>query len=89
MVVIDVVEASFDVPFNDPLIGWTGPIGFGLLPGRSDRVADMLQSIATGPFWAEAIRDGQEHRLEDRLQQLQERSLNDAILHCRHTQRSE
>jgi len=89
MVVIDVVEASLDVPFNDPLIGRTGPIGFGLLPGRSDRVADMLQCIATGPFRAEAIRDGQELRLEDRLQQLQERGLNHAILHRRHTERPE
>ena len=50
MVVIDIVEASLDVPFDNPLIGRTGPIGFGILPDRSDRVADMLQCIATGPL---------------------------------------
>ena len=49
MVVIDVVEAALDVPFDDPLIGRTGPIGFGLHADRADRVADMLQSIATRP----------------------------------------
>ena len=65
-VVIDVVEATLDVPFNDPLIWRTGPIGFGLLTDRADRVPDMLQSITTCPFRAKAVRDGQEPRLEDR-----------------------
>ena len=58
MVVIDVVEAALDVPFDDPLIGWTRPILLGLLAGRTDRVADMLQSIATRLPRPEAVRDG-------------------------------
>ena len=89
MMMVDVVEAALDVPFDDPLIGRTGPIGFGLLAGRADRVADMLQSIATRPARTEAVRDGQEVRLEDRLQQLQDRGLNDPILNRRHAQRPE
>ena len=80
MVVVDVVEAALDVPFDDPLIGRTGPVGRGLLPDRADRVADVLQSVATRLPRTEAVRDGQEVRLEDWLQQLQQRSLNDPIL---------
>jgi hypothetical protein len=58
VMMVDVVEAPLDVPFDDPLVGRTGPIGFRLHAGGADRVADMLQCVATRPARTEAIRDG-------------------------------
>lgn len=87
--VVDMVEAALDVPFDDPLIGRTRPISVRLRASGADRVPDVLQSVATRPARAEAIRDGQELRLEDRLEQLQERGLHDAIPHGWHTERPE
>jgi hypothetical protein len=55
MVVIDVVEAALDVPFDDPLIRRTGPIFLDLLADRPDRVADVLQGIATGALRTEDV----------------------------------
>jgi hypothetical protein len=89
VMVVDMVEAALDVPFDDPLIGRTRPISVRLRAGGADRVPDVLQSVATRPARAEAIRDGQELRLQDRLEQLQERGLHDAIPHGRHTERPE
>jgi hypothetical protein len=89
MVMVDVVETALDVPFDDPLVRRIGPIRSGRRLGRADRVPDMLQSVATRPFGTKPVRDGQEARLEDRLQHLQDSGLNDPVPDRRHTQRPE
>jgi hypothetical protein len=54
-VVVDIVEASFNVPFDDPLIWRRGPIIWASLFAWAYRVADMFYRIATAFLGAKSV----------------------------------
>ena len=83
LVMIDVVEAALDVALDDPLIGRplaAAVIGLG---SRSHGHADMLQGAVAAPSWSKPVRHVPERRLEDRLQKVLHRALNDAVANGR------
>src|SRR6516225_3605852 len=89
LVMIDVVEAALDVPFNDPLIRC--PLAeaiFGLHP-RAHALSDMLQGTVTASSRSKPVRDVPETCLEDRFQNVLDRALHHAITHGWDTQGSE
>lgn len=89
VMVVDIVEAALDVPFNDPAI--RQPNSSPILPEfvRQDRAADILQGAVRAPPGSEPVRDMPELRLEDRLQEDFDRALDDAIFDRRNAQGSE
>jgi hypothetical protein len=79
-VVIDVVEAAFDIAFNDPLIRCivTFAVRFASAP-RPHCHTDVLERTMTSASWPKAIRDMPESRFEDWFQKLFDRALNDTV----------
>ena len=88
-VVVDMIEASFDVALNDPLIRSALAQAIAGLCSRTYRHADMLQGGVTAPSGSKPIRDMPKRRLEDRLQQVLDRTLHEAIGDSGNAQRSE
>ena len=79
-VMVDVVEACLDVPFDGPLVREPA---FGFRPARpSDAGAfEVLQRSVDRLARPEAVRDGIEIRLENRLQDVLHRCLYDPVFH--------
>jgi hypothetical protein len=87
--VINVVKAALDVALDDPLIRRALASAVTGLRSRTYRHADMLQGRVTAPARSKPVRDVPERCLEDRLQQVLDRTLHEAISDGRNAQRSE
>ena len=83
LVVVDMVEAPLDVALDDPLIGRPLTAAVTGLGPRSHGHADMLQGAVTAPSGSKPVRDVPERCLEDRLQKVLHRALNDAVADSR------
>src|SRR5262245_12062662 len=86
---IDVIEAALDVALNYPAIWHTVPSPIRPLLQRQDGPSDMLCSPVAAAAGSKPVRDVPELRLEDRLQDVLDRGLNDAIGDRRNAQGSE
>lgn len=86
-VVIDVIEAALDVALDDPLIRRTLASAITGLRARPYCHADVLQGTVTSSPGSKPVRDVPERCLEDRLQQVLDRTLHEAIGDSRNAQR--
>lgn len=77
--VIDMIEATLDVSLNDPLIRRALASAVTGLRSWTYRHADMLQGRVTASARSKPVRDMPERGLEDRLQQVLDRTLHEAI----------
>jgi hypothetical protein len=77
---VDVVEASFDVPLDGPLVWERSSCFPPFLPGPQEHTQSLERPMDRLP-WAKAVRDGKEIRLEDRLQDVLHGCLNDPVPH--------
>lgn len=78
-VMINVIKAALDVALDDPLIRRALASAITGLRSRTYRHADMLQSPVTASSRSKPIRDVPERGLEDRLQQVLDRPLHEAV----------
>ncbi len=89
LVVIDMIEAALDIALDDPLVGRPLASAISGLRPRPHSHADVLQGAVAAPPGSEPVRDMPEGRLEDRLQKVLDRALDDAVAHGRNAQGTE
>jgi hypothetical protein len=77
--VVDLIEARFDIPFDSPLIRHGVPFSILGLGSGTNRHANMFQSSVTTPSWSETVRYMPEACLENWLQDLFDRALDNAV----------
>jgi len=85
-VVIDVIETALDVSFDDPLVGHRMSLAICRLGSGPHGHADVFQSTVASSPGPKPVRYVPKLSLEDRLQDLLDRSLNDAVLDSRNPQ---
>src|SRR3974390_1709390 len=83
---IDVVEAALDISFDDPLIRRPLASAIFSLHSRSHAHADVLQGSVAASSGSEPVRHMPEAGLEDRFQNVLDRTLHHAVTHCWDTQ---
>jgi len=84
--VVDIVKAALDVPFNDPGVRHSVPVTVLCPLMRQGGAPDILQGRMRAPSRPKPVRDMPKLRLEDWLQENFDRALNNAILHRRNAQ---
>jgi hypothetical protein len=84
-VMVDVIEASFDVALHDPLVRELLLAALLVRLGAQEQ-PNVLQRSVHRLAWPKAVRDGKEVRLEHRLQDALESCLNNPVLHGGNTQ---
>ncbi len=87
--VVDMVETALDVPLDDPGVGRLPTPAVARFCSRPDRHADVLQGTMTALCGSKPVGDVPECCLENRLQKVLDRALNDAVGDGGNTQGSE